>query len=623
MTKKRVFFTVLLAFVMCFSFFLGCSNSITEYTIKFDANGGSAVAEVIVEEGKNISSEPISTKDGYTLQGWYINKDFTGDKITFPYMPTTSVTLYAKWEKIPVVNIEYSITFDVDGGSVVDDVKVKQNETITAEPISTKDGYWLQGWYSNKEFSGEKITFPYKPTANSTIYAKWKTPEKTSYNYIIGAYEFGPAIDKAVFEFEGTINKNDVKTDLITFSGETVGWGTPPVPYTKTVKKAYLSDSKGNEIATDSSKYIVFEFEIKCVAGAYGASVEEGGSPFTYNFATGANTWNDLSKQYTLAFNTDYVLKIDGKDYPITGFDYSDYFVPATESFKKDSFKYTDTKLNEEITLQRAAFETSAMKNDNTKNALIIWLHGAGEGGTDVDIALLGNDVTELTEDTIQKHFTKDGGEQGAYVLAVQTPTMWMHSSDGQTQHSGNKDSKYTDALWATIKDYVNNNSDVDTKRIYLGGCSNGGYMTMNMLFTGGVDYFAASYPVCQAYMDSSITDEMLDTLVNFPIWFTASADDTTVAPANFTNATYARLILKGAQNVHYSYFETVQGRDAEIKHMGHWSWIYTLQDRCVLDQDASKITSKDDVSAPSTQKVTVDGSDVTLWGWLATQSRA
>ena len=53
-----------------------------------------------------------------------------------------------------------------------------------------------------------------------------------------------------------------------------------------------------------------------------------------------------------------------------------------------------------------------------------------GEGGTDPDIALLGNDVTALGEEEIQSHFIK-GKQKGAYVLAAQTPTYWMNSGTG------------------------------------------------------------------------------------------------------------------------------------------------------------------------------------------------
>ena len=45
----------------------------------------------------------------------------------------------------------------------------------------------------------------------------------------------------------------------------------------------------------------------------------------------------------------------------------------------------------------------------------------------------------------------------------------------------------------------------IDTNRIYLGGDSNGGFMTMKMLIRNPGRY-AAAFPVCEALDDSAIT---------------------------------------------------------------------------------------------------------------------
>lgn len=55
-----------------------------------------------------------------------------------------------------------------------------------------------------------------------------------------------------------------------------------------------------------------------------------------------------------------------------------------------------------------------------------------------------------------------------------------MDEGDG-TNGVGAGVSRYTEILMDTIKDYVASNPDNDPSRIYLSGCSNGGYMTLNM----------------------------------------------------------------------------------------------------------------------------------------------
>ena len=159
---------------------------------------------------------------------------------------------------------------------------------------------------------------------------------------------------------------------------------------------------------------------------------------------------------------------------------------------------------------------------------MIIWLHGQGEGGRDVDIALLGNEVCALARDEIQSYFTA-GSETGSYVLAVQCETYWMDEGDGQNGR-GYGASRYTRILMDTIADYVRSNPDIDTNRIYLGGCSNGGYMTVHMLTTYP-DYFAAGYPVCEAYAFDRDFGKDAQILKDIPLWFTLSADDAVVDP--------------------------------------------------------------------------------------------
>lgn len=224
---------------------------------------------------------------------------------------------------------------------------------------------------------------------------------------------------------------------------------------------------------------------------------------------------------------------------------------------------------------------------------------------------MLGNQVTKLGESTIQNYFG------GAYVLAVQTPTMWMDDGTG-TNNQGLAHSIYTAALKDTIDTYLASNSDIDTSKIYLGGCSNGGYMTMEMAINYP-SFFKGYYPVCEAYADSFITDENIATLKDLNIWFTCAATDKTVDPENFTLATYKRLMTAGATKTHLSYFTNVKGHKEESgttednEYDGHWSWIYLFHDEVNKDQ-----TDYTNIAAPSTKDVTLNEKVVGVWEWLA-----
>lgn len=433
------------------------------------------------------------------------------------------------------------------------------------------------------------------------------------YSLIVDGFEWGPTVTKVVVGVSDSVAAGAINKDTFLVKAGTTA---------RTVVDAYISDAQGEKQAEGNSYYITIEMKI---GYAYYNAIENG-SPFSYVSSTGKNIWKALNI-YTVALAEGKTITLGGVEYlnfNVSADKYAGRISPLTDGLRKGAYTLNGR------TLTYAAYETAELKASANKNPLIIWLHGAGEGGTDIDISLLGNDVTKIMQPDIQKYFkSTELGTAGAYVLAVQTPTMWMDNGNG-VNHAGDKPSIYTDALMATIKNYVSSiNKDVDTNRIYIGGCSNGGYMTMNMLLSDTEGYFAAGYPICQAYMDSGITDIEINKLKDIPIWFTAAANDMTVKPVNYTNATYARLIRAGAENVHYSYFSTVVGQDTDppVNHDGHWSWIYTLQDRCLLDQNASAIASAADltaakalVTAPSSVQVKVDDDAVSLWEWLAAQ---
>ena len=89
-------------------------------------------------------------------------------------------------------------------------------------------------------------------------------------------------------------------------------------------------------------------------------------------------------------------------------------------------------------------------ENDSHKNALVIWNHGVGETGTDVQIDLLGNEVTALAGDEFQN--TMDG----AYVLVPQ-----RRSYDSTSN---------AEAIYQLILKTLRENPDIDQDRIIIGG---------------------------------------------------------------------------------------------------------------------------------------------------------
>ncbi|WP_293009400.1 MULTISPECIES: S-layer homology domain-containing protein [unclassified Oscillibacter] len=78
----------------------GGGSGSTSYTLTFETNGGSKISSVSKASGTAIDlGEYQPTRDGYTFDGWYSDKELT-EKVTSVEL-TKNMTVYAKWtEKI-------------------------------------------------------------------------------------------------------------------------------------------------------------------------------------------------------------------------------------------------------------------------------------------------------------------------------------------------------------------------------------------------------------------------------------------------------------------------------------------------------------------------------------------
>ncbi|WP_051207627.1 prolyl oligopeptidase family serine peptidase [Butyrivibrio sp. AE3006] len=404
---------------------------------------------------------------------------------------------------------------------------------------------------------------------------------KGTQKVVVIGQDYGPAVSKTIVKLDEKISSDSVSADSfkVVETKESFNWAalTPgskedsskhiELETERVVTDAYTSDENGEK--ADSSEYVTLEL-------MYNPEV---GSPFCYDLFKGNNTiCNPYDLEVSLkdgqtiktdageavsAIDVDKKVDFDNAIYPdlantdITG-----------------KFTGTDGK-----TLCYASYEP---EDDGVKHALVIWLHGAGEGGADPRLNTLGNKVTPLFGEEFQKVMG------GAYVLAPQCPTFWMqYKEEGDWMDNPGTDSIFLPTLKELIDDYVAAHENIDADRIIIGGCSNGGYMTMDMILNYP-DFFAAAYPVCEAYNDKGITDEQLAAIKDLPVWFIYAENDTTVNPKQFEEPTIKRL-SEISENVHTSVFkdvhdtsDTFKGQDGQpYQYMGHWSWIYFFNNEC------------------------------------------
>lgn len=141
-----------------------------EYTVTFDADGGTAVGSRTVTAGCAIGTLPSTTKTGYTLGGWYTKKNGEGTRLTAATLVTASMTAYARW----FANL-YTVTFDANGGTVgTANRDVLYGGTYGELPTPTRGGYTFDGWYTAAS-GGTRVTdSTTMNTANAhTLYAHW------------------------------------------------------------------------------------------------------------------------------------------------------------------------------------------------------------------------------------------------------------------------------------------------------------------------------------------------------------------------------------------------------------------------------------------------------------------
>ena len=169
--KKKLFIVLV---ILISVIFLSCENplfvKITNlYNVDFITNGGSEVASMRTSE---ITQNPITEKQDAVFEGWYTTSTFVGTAIVIPYEVTENICLYAKWKE------KYTVYFETNCNQQIQSYKTFIVDSI---PVIERDGYYFDGWYTNQNFTGEKVSFPYSLSQNTTFYAKWIQEHNVSF----------------------------------------------------------------------------------------------------------------------------------------------------------------------------------------------------------------------------------------------------------------------------------------------------------------------------------------------------------------------------------------------------------------------------------------------------------
>ena len=161
--------------------------TINQYTITFNTDGGSEIEAITQDYATEIVAPANPTKTGYTFAGWEPALPET--------MPAEDVEIKATW----TIN-QYTITFDVDGGSEVAPITQDYATEIVAPAAPTKTGYTFAGW--------EPALPETMPANDLTVKAQWTENDYTVTWVIDGeetaeAYTYGAAITAPEVAVEG------------------------------------------------------------------------------------------------------------------------------------------------------------------------------------------------------------------------------------------------------------------------------------------------------------------------------------------------------------------------------------------------------------------------------------
>jgi predicted peptidase len=287
------------------------------------------------------------------------------------------------------------------------------------------------------------------------------------------------------------------------------------------------------------------------------AEGQVGGGTLGYILSRGRNVRLDLV--YTVRQNAPIVLR-GGR--PVT---ISTFVQGRLSNPEVDAFSYHTSRSGMKYRLY-----SPTGRSGRGKRPLVVWLHGGGEGASLPDNYY--DNETTLRANRGALGFATPAAQRifsGAYVVAPQSTSFWME--DGP---------RFAPLIREIVAELVRRRP-IDRDRVYVAGCSNGGYMSMKMT-TVYPDDFAASVPICGVVTSLQpggpplITDAELAG-IDTPTWLVTSLDDTTVPPR--PNTVHAHDLIPGSL---LTLYEHVIWNGHQFP--GHWSWIYVARNDPAVD---------------------------------------
>ncbi len=149
-----------------------------DFTVKFETDGGSRIADVTVLNGKTISAPDDPEKAGSVFVGWYTDNTHR-NAFYFSQPVKDNLTLYALF--VEKLDPEFTARFDLNYEDAEAEKAPAPQETAGRRlyrlPTPERDGATFVGWYVSHFADSTKLTYEYTDQVlaeNVTLYAVWE-----------------------------------------------------------------------------------------------------------------------------------------------------------------------------------------------------------------------------------------------------------------------------------------------------------------------------------------------------------------------------------------------------------------------------------------------------------------
>ncbi len=155
---------------------------------------------------------PVSVREGYTFEGWFDNKDFTGSaQTTIAASATSDREYWAKYSKT------YAVTFVLNGGVIPKEsfsFYTSGTGAVLPDSVVRSDSAVFVAWYTDAEFESKPVK-EILPTdkGDMTFYAKWFVPTAPTKD-TDGCYMIGSAAE--LYGYAAVLKKNSTSCGKLT-----------------------------------------------------------------------------------------------------------------------------------------------------------------------------------------------------------------------------------------------------------------------------------------------------------------------------------------------------------------------------------------------------------------------